>query len=134
MNPQIQTPTSTGTQEKYSPNNWVDQSDITLTKDSVTISVDNPLWATFTDTNSMDPVLDESAHAIQIKPNQEDLQVGDIIAFTSDSNQYPIIHRVIEIGNDGDWYAITKGDNNEYTDRNKVRFKDIQAVVIGIIY
>ena len=32
------------------------------------------------------------------------------------------------------WYAITKGDNNVVEDNWKVRFEQIEGIVIGIIY
>jgi hypothetical protein len=32
------------------------------------------------------------------------------------------------------WYAIMKGDNLSYSDPGKIRFDQVQRVVIGILY
>lgn len=122
-----------GTSEQNSPNDWILEKDIAVYEDKIIISVENAKWATFADTNSMDPVLDKGANAIQIVPAyEEQLQVGDIITYNQ--GNISIIHRIIEIGNDGDWYAITKGDNNNSPDAGKVRFSQVEKVVIGILY
>ena len=44
-------------------------------------------------------------------------------------------HTLKEIGYDEDgWYATMKGDNNPYTDPGKVRFDQIERLVVAIIY
>lgn len=91
--------------------------------------------AIFTDTNSMDPVLDAGSQAIQIVPlRAEEIKLGDVISY--DSGAYGvIIHRVIQIGNDSQgWYAIVKGDNNPIADPVKVRFSMIKRVLVGVLY
>jgi uncharacterized protein (UPF0248 family) len=46
-----------------------------------------------------------------------------------------IIHRVVKIGQDSEgWYAILKGDNLSQEDPEKVRFDQVQRVVVAIIY
>lgn len=120
--------------ERISPYDWIQESDIKLYSDGVTINVENPQWAVFADTNSMDPIIDAGAHAIEIiptTPNQ--VHVGDIVSYQSGSST--IIHRVIETGEDSNgWYAVFKGDNNPIKDPNKVRFKDIRRIVVAVIY
>ncbi len=91
--------------------------------------------AIFTDTNSMDPLIDDGTQAIQIVPlSAADISVGDIISY--DSGAYGIIiHRVVSIGNDSQgWYAIVKGDNNTSSDPVKVRFSMVRRVLVGVLY
>ncbi|MBN1644598.1 hypothetical protein JW851_00980 [Candidatus Woesearchaeota archaeon] len=120
--------------ERASPHDWIKESDIQLYQNGVTIDVENPQWAVFADTNSMDPIIDAGAHAIEIIPKTpDDVHVGDIVSYQSGSGT--IIHRVIETGYDNyGWYAEFKGDNNPIKDPNKVRFKDIRRIVVAIVY
>lgn len=121
--------------EQASPHDWIKQNQIHVSEDNISIDIKNPQWAIFTNTNSMDPVIDETSHAIEIIPEiKEDIHVGDIVSYTSPKFDGVIIHRVIELGNDGDWYALTKGDNNTVVDPEKVRFEQIERVLVAIIY
>lgn len=122
--------------ERASPSDIISEDNIKVYNDRIVIYVDHPLWAKFTDTNSMDPVFDQGSNALQIAPKAEkQIHVGDIISFTTDLEEGTIIHRVIEIGNDSEgWYAITKGDNNLYPDPGKTRFDHIKKLLFGIIY
>ena len=53
---------------------------------------DNPEWSVFTDTNSMDPVIDSTSNAIEIIPKQaEDIHVGDIVAYQSKYNSLDLM-------------------------------------------
>lgn len=125
----------TSTLERASPSDWIKESDIELSYDKVIINVNKPRWSKFTDTNSMDPVLDTNANAIEIIPKKPaDLQVGDIIAYDSAYSSGTLIHRIVKIGNDGEWYVIAKGDNNPANDPGKIRFHQIKRVVVAIIY
>jgi hypothetical protein len=120
--------------ERDSPHDWIKEQDITLYKDGVSIDIQNPQWAVFADTNSMDPIIDAGAHAIEIVPKTPDeVHVGDIVSYQSGSST--IIHRVIKTGYDNDgWYAEFKGDNNPIKDPNKVRFHQIRRIVVAVIY
>ena len=84
----------------------------------------------------MDPVIDSTSNAIEIIPQKEsDIHLGDIVAYESKYKAGVITNRVVDIGQDAfGWYATLKGDNNSYTDPGKVRFDQIQRVVVGIIY
>ncbi|MFT4326538.1 MAG: hypothetical protein ACMXYK_03495 [Candidatus Woesearchaeota archaeon] len=116
-----------------SPNDWITEDQITILEDRIIIYVDNPRWARFTETNSMNPTFDHNSNALQIVPNVQDLTIGDIITYNY--NGISIIHRIVEIGYDElGWYAIVKGDNNPENDPEKVREHQIEKVVIGIIY
>jgi len=121
--------------ERASPMDRVKESQIYVTKDRVIIDMENVEWAKFTDTNSMDPIIDTGSNALEISPDSiGDLQVGDIISYTTHFTEGTIIHRIVEIGDDGEWYARVKGDNIDFEDPGKVRFDQVERVVIGIIY
>ena len=121
--------------ERSSPFDRVKEDQIEVYDDKIVINLKNAEWAKFTDTNSMDPVIDAGANAIEIRPvSEEDVHVGDIISY-DDGNGDIIIHRVADIGNDQyGWYAITKGDNAPTADAGKVRFYQVERVVAVIIY
>lgn len=120
--------------EKLSPQDWISEDNIKVYNDKVIIYIDNPHWAKFADTNSMDPLFDQGSNAIQIKPEKPEMIIpGDIISFEYKNST--IIHRIIETGYDNKgWFAITKGDNNPREDPVKIRFNQIKKVLIAIIY
>jgi hypothetical protein len=122
--------------EKHSPCDRVKEDQIFVSSERIVIEFKNAEWATFTDSNSMDPVLDVGANALEYVPNSSDeICLGDIVSYHSQYAEGVIIHRVVEIGYDElGWYAILKGDNLQYSDPEKVRFDKIERVVIGIIY
>jgi hypothetical protein len=127
---------TTDSDERPSPYDRVTEDRIHVYKDKIVIDLPNAQWARFTDTNSMDPVLDIGTNAIEIVPQQpEDLHVGDIVSYESKYADGTIIHRIIEIGHDDSgWYALMKGDNNQRTDPGKIRFSQIRRVVVALIY
>lgn len=127
----------TNPKEVSSPFARISQDKIHVLKDRVVIEMNNPQWATFTDTNSMDPVFDAGHYALQVVPETEnDIHIGDIISYEFPGiSQGNLIHRVIQVGSDSNgWYAITKGDNNTLPDPGRVRFKQIKRVVAAIVY
>ena len=126
----------TKTKEKYSPYDWIKPGQINVYENEVVLKIDNPEWAIYTDTNSMDPVIDSTSNAIEIIPKStEDIHIGDIVAYNSEFKEGVITHRVTNIDNDGDgWYATLKGDNNEKPDPGKIRFGQIKRVVVAVIY
>lgn len=121
--------------EVPSPNDWITGDDIAVYSGGVLLSILNATLVGYADTNSMDPLIDESAHGIEIQPVKERLHTGDIISYRSRRAQVVIVHRIISIGEDelGRYY-ITKGDNNTDQDPEKVRFEDIEGVVVVVIY
>lgn len=119
-----------------SPSDWIKESQIHVFEDRIKLDIEDAMWSKFADTNSMDPFLDEHSNGIEIKPQSADqIQVGDIISFTSDYIDGIIIHRVIEKGEDSKGiYFKVKGDNNPLKDPGKIRFDQIQGVLVGILY
>lgn len=118
------------------PTNHVSEDSIRVYKKGVLLSIENVTWSRFTDTHSMDPVLNKDANGLEIKPDSEnDIAVGDIISYTSEFADGLIIHRVIAQGyDDSGWYVYVKGDNLNSPDPGKIRFSQIHGVLIGIIY
>ncbi|MBU1111305.1 MAG: signal peptidase I [Nanoarchaeota archaeon] len=124
------------TGEQASPGDRIKEDQIKVYEDRVVIQIANAKWAGFTDTNSMDPLLDEESNAIQVIPESADeIQVGDIITYESSLFDGMVIHRVILIGEDEEGtYFIAKGDNNPDPDPEKIRFNQIRRILVGILY
>jgi len=124
------------TGEKSSPADRIKEDQIKVYEDRVVIQISNAKWAGFTDTNSMDPFIDEESNAIQIVPeSEEEIQVGDIISYESELLDGMIIHRVVLIGEDENGkYFIAKGDNNPEPDPEKIRFNQIRRILVGVLY
>jgi len=123
--------------ERPSPSDHLQADDIAVYNDRVVLDLQDVIFAQFTNTNSMDSVLDETANAIEQRPKSEDeVQEGDIIAYqNSCTGDSTIIHRVIKKDKDqlGTYY-YAKGDNNPSADPCVIRFDDIKGVVVAIIY
>ena len=120
--------------ELFSPSDWVKENQIKVYKNKITLDIEDATWATFTDTNSMDPFIDENSHAIEILPDDANqINVGDVISYQSSYGT--IIHRVTEKGRDEEGiYFLVKGDNNRFQDPFKVRFDEIKGVVVAVVY
>ncbi len=123
-------------EERPSPKDRISEEQIRVSKDKIEINLKNAEWAEFADTNSMDPIIDSEAHAIEIIPqNEEELQTGDIVAYESEYAEGSIIHRIVFKGEDEKGtYFVMKGDNNPTSDPGKIRFSQIKRVVVAIIY
>ena len=122
-------------QEKPSPFDRIKDSDIEVMNNKIIINIKNPDWRNFIDSNSMDPLIDEGTTTIEIKPDADEIIVGDIISYNVDGYDFAFVHRVIEIGNDElGIYFITKGDNYYQKDPYKVRFSEVEGIVVGILY
>ena len=123
-------------EEVKSPSDWVKESQIHVYNDKVVVDLTNARWSTFADTNSMLPFLDNGANGLEIVPQSaKDLNVGDIVAYKSDYADGIIVHRIIKTGYDEQgWYALIKGDSNPSDDPGKIRFNQIEGVLVGIIY
>lgn len=119
------------------PQNRVSEDQIYVYPDRVILDVSGVEWASFANTNSMSPFFDEGSNALQIVPKSPvELSVGDIVSYSPsyEPSKY-VIHRIVDIGYDENGvYYILKGDNNVSVDPDKVRFEQIDRVLIGIIY
>ena len=123
-------------QELVSPSDRIKDSQISVYEDRIVIRLVGANWAKYTDTNSMDPLLDYGATGIEIRPeSEEDIQVGDVVTYNASWTDNLVAHRVIETGYDSEgWYANTKGDNVSFADPGKTRFEDIEWVLAGVLY
>lgn len=124
------------TDEVPSPSAWITDKQIGVYSKNVILDVEDPQWATFTDTHSMEPVISSRSYAIEVVPKSVDqINVGDIVSYNSKYADGTIIHRVIQKSSDADGvYFIVKGDNNPTQDPGRIRFSQIQRVVVAIIY
>lgn len=127
---------SRGNFERHSPADRISQDQIQVYDDRVILDLKGATWATYADTNSMDPIFDSGANGIELPPKSEDdLKVGDVISFTNQNGNGLIVHRIIQIGEDEQgWFARTRGDNNITRDPFKVRFENVHGVLVGILY
>ena len=121
--------------ELESPADRISEKDIKVYDDEVVLSVDHAQWSEFTDTNSMDPLLDVGANTIEVPPKSpEDIYPGDVVSYRLAEGS-SIIHRVIAVGTDDQGrYYILKGDNNPVDDGKKVRFNQIEGIVVAVVY
>lgn len=78
-------------------------------------------------TNSMEPSIKHGDAILTKKPKEKDLKEGDIITF--DRNNEAITHRILRIDKEEDntYHYVTKGDNNNVEDKEKVSFEDIKG-------
>jgi len=122
--------------EVESPFDHIKEDKIHVYSDKIVLDIEDATWSSFVDTNSMDPIIDNGANGLEIKPSSSnDIRVGDIISFSSPLTEGLIVHRVVEKGADNDGvYFQTKGDNNPSSDPGKVRFNEINGVLVGVIY
>ncbi|MFH1727233.1 MAG: signal peptidase I [Pseudomonadota bacterium] len=67
--------------------------------------------------------------AIDEYKDKAEIEIGDIIYYPRPDGEINIVHRIIEIKEDG---VITRGDNNNKIDPYLIKFKDIQGKVIGL--
>jgi hypothetical protein len=121
---------------KENPMDRVPEKAIEVYKERIILDIQNAQWATFTDTHSMEPVIFKGSNAIELVPeNEDDLKVGDIVSYRSVYAEGSIIHRVVYKGQDEQGtYFIMKGDNLPTSDPGRVRFHQIERVVVAIIY
>lgn len=118
------------------PSDTLSESNIRVYDSKVIITLEGARWASYTNTKSMSPVLDEGSNGIEIVPKSiEDIHVGDIVAYETKYNRIPIVHRVIAIKKDNlGTYFVLKGDNNMKADGEKVRFEQIKYKLVAVIY
>ena len=125
--------------ELPSPADHIREEDIVVLRSGVRLNIQDVEWTRFTDTNSMDPLIDVGANGLHVVPaSPADLSVGDVISYTPTIVGYEdkiIIHRIIKVGEDEQgWYAVAQGDNLPEPDPGKVRFSQVKRVLIGVIY
>ena len=117
--------------ERPSPQGWVNQENIVVLMDRVTINEPDLLFFVLSGTNSMDGWMDEH-HSVLVKKlsNHLDLVEGDIIIFSSPIGK--IVHKIEKIDSDvhGRIYT-TQGINNDRPDPYIIRKENIVGVVVA---
>ena len=115
------------------PGDWIKDSQIHVYSDKIVIDLPGASMSRYADTGSMIPVLGSNSNGIRIVPqSEEQINIGDIISFKQGNDL--IVHRVVEKGVDSEGvYFITKGDNNFLND-GKIRFSQVDSVLVAIIY
>lgn len=81
-------------------------------------------------TNSMEPNINKGDIILIKKPKKEEkIKIGDLISFKNDGQI--ITHRIVDISDtNGVKRYITKGDNNNVPDLQKISFEQIEGVEI----
>lgn len=125
-----------GVTPRESPKDRIPEKAIAVYRDRVVLDLQDAQWATFTDTHSMEPVISAGANALEVTPKSEDdLKVGDIVSYKSEYADGYIIHRIVYKGQDEKGtYFVVKGDNLPTSDPGRIRFSQIQRVVVAIVY
>ncbi len=121
--------------ELASPSDHIEEDQINVYDEYIVLDIEDAIWTGFTDTNSMDPIMDASANGIEIVPETGDeIEIGDIISYETIEGSV-VVHRVIDIQTDSQGiYFTVKGDNNPVEDEEKVRFNQVRGIVVAIIY
>ena len=106
---------------------------ISADSEKVVLYIDNPYLIKYTPSKSMGLMLGVNSTGIGVKPDSPDnISVGNIISFFKDNSF--IAHRVVKKGEDSNGiYFITRGDNN-LKDDGKIRFEEIDSVLVAIVY
>ena len=78
-------------------------------------------------TNSMEPTIKHGDAILSKKIKKNDIKEGDVITFNRDNES--ITHRVLRIdeGENSEKLYVTKGDNNNVEDKEKVKIEDIEG-------
>ncbi len=131
--PSLETPES-GTNNGITPSSFIEQDDVRVFQNHVTLNVPGVKWAKFEDTGSMLPVINKDSYALQVEPAcPNEISVGDIVSYKKDNRV--IIHRVVHKDEDEEGaYFVLKGDNNPVNDPGRVRCDQIDRKVIAILY
>ena len=121
---------------KDNPYDWIKGENIIIEDNRVLIELENATISSIADTHSLEPLIHKDTNVIEIVPlSIDNIHLGDIAAYQSQYSNGTILHRVVFIGYDDiGWYATMKGDNNPMPDPGKIRFNQIQRIVVAIIY
>jgi signal peptidase I len=84
--------------------------------------------------SSMVPALKPGDAALLYRPHIAELQINDVIAFRS-IDKGIVVHRVVEKGVDtgGSSYVVTKGDSNQWNDKDRTDESNYVGKVYQII-
>ncbi|MDO8556587.1 MAG: S26 family signal peptidase [Nanoarchaeota archaeon] len=123
----IEHPTGYASKEQTSPGDYINEEQLLLTNDRLIINQPTLILTRYTNTNSMDPLLDETSNGIELPYDGRTLQPGDIISY-KDKNIIKI-HRVLNNTTEG---YLVKGDNSNISET--INKKDIKGILVGVLY
>lgn len=136
-NASIENPLANITSKLATPTDRIKLTQIQIKDNQLVLTYNKDLYLSeYAPTKSMLPLFDKGHNGIEIIPEKaKDIKIGDIIAYQSNMINGLIVHRVIDIKQDTDGlYFITKGDNNQDQDPEKIRFNQIKYILIGVLY
>ncbi|HLD12212.1 MAG TPA: S26 family signal peptidase [Candidatus Nanoarchaeia archaeon] len=116
-----------GLPEQPSPQQRITLEDITQTTNDLTIHKPATLLVHYTNTNSMDPTLDENSIGIELPYTNQQLHEGDIISYDYEGQR--LVHRIQTIN--GNTLTL-QGDNSNTS--HTITDKNIKGILIGILY
>ena len=120
--------------ERLSSGDHINVNQIQVYDDFAVINISGLSLAKYEDTNSMDPLLDSEANGLEIVPREEDLNIGDVVAYRSKKLDGLIVHRIVNesVDENGRKYYIMKGDNNSKPDLEPVYFDQIEYLLLMV--
>jgi len=120
--------------EKKAPYDFIKENEIFYKNGQLILNITHPVLSRYNSSGSMMPVLSENSTGIGIRPlSEKEVHIGDIVSFWKNGGL--ITHRVVDKGyDDKGVYFITEGDNSDFADKFKVRFSEIDSVLVAIIY
>jgi signal peptidase I len=136
-NASVENPLSNITNILSTPTDRIKLTQIQIQDNQLVLTYNKNLYLSeYAPTKSMLPLFDKGHNGIEIIPEKpRDIKIGDIIAYQSNIVNGLIVHRVIDINQDNKGlYFITKGDNNQTQDPEKIRFNQIKYILIGVLY
>lgn len=115
------------------PSDFIGDDKINVYEDRVVIEIEGARLSNYGDSGSMVPTLGKGVSGITVVPESpDDIEVGDIVSFNRGGKL--IVHRVVRRGFDSEGvFFVTKGDNS-IADDGKLRFDEIERVLVGLIY
>ena len=121
-------------QEKPSPSIRIGQDNLAFLPDKVVISYPGIKGSSYSDTNSLDPYIDDGMTGLSIPVNSETkLYIGDIISYKQGNKVYTHIISAIEPNSNGNIY-IVNGTYNKVLLSTRVSHEEVLFVKVGNIY
>ena len=120
---------------KAAPYNRIDDSQILIDNEGLTVVQDRLTLANYAPTGSMLPFITEGHTGIEIPASDTEIYVGDIVAYRpSFSPNTLVVHQVVEIREiNGENCYIRKGFNNIVSD-GCIKKDQVEYVLVGVLF
>ncbi|HLD02490.1 MAG TPA: hypothetical protein VJC07_02205 [Candidatus Nanoarchaeia archaeon] len=120
--------------ERDSPADRLTKDNIQFYPNRVIIDFNGVSGTKYTNTNSMDPTLDEDTIGLEIPVTGDTkLKVGDIVAYEDSQSGNLFVHRIKKVISEGKLY-IVGADNIKFFGNEIVSHDRIKYVSIGLLY